>query len=341
MHKGKYQYIGPEISNINMFQSGMYFATPHVGDIHKAGTQGELNIVNVADGPAGNGSDTWISIGYHDFKVLDKIWIKGTTNYNTAVTDGAPNSGVDVTAIESQRIAVGLSYTAETFGTKAQCTISVNDAVSVYNMKDFGSFIFTDVRGNQHIASHNVNGQLNPADGEYLFSAAGDTITATIVSQVFDNKFKGGYFPTASASGNKITLTQPIPGEIGNTSCKSNQSGLTITNFTGGAESTGKVAMYETPHTGSLTGDMFEYPNDEYFIGVMCYPTVDGDQTATNAPLLDVQLTPYDEDLWSVSKAESVSEPRIALQQGQGIYGAFKRVRVRAQKNCRMALIKG
>jgi hypothetical protein len=73
----------------------------------------------------------------------------------------------------------------------------------------------------------------------------------------------------------------------------------------------------------------------------MCYPTVDGDQTATNAPLLDVQLTPYDEDLWSVSKAESVSEPRIALQQGQGIYGAFKRVRVRAQKNCRMALIKG
>ena len=112
-----------------------------------------------------------------------------------------------------------------------------------------------------------------------------------------------------------------------------NQEYTAVTDFTGGADSVARVSMKRDP--------TFEYPNENYFLGVGCLPTVDGDQIAGAAPLLTVDVTPYDTKIMDQSKADTPGDPiTIGLQAGQFFYGAFKRVKVNALKNCTMILHK-
>ena len=319
MHKGKRQYNLAEVPNINLMQNGYYHATPVVGDTHIAGSEGELVIDGAADGPTGDTSDTWLRVVGHNYIPGDRVVITGTTNYDSA--------SVVITEVKENYIAIADGYVAESFGVKARSTITVLSDLKI--AENPGSMRFENSLGELFQIKHKGL-EYNRDLGEYG-AGGGTTITATLIKQAIDFGFPGKF--NLSSSSNVVTVEQIHKGPNGNTKVQKNQEYTVVTDFTGGKDSEARVSMKQDP--------LFEYPNDKYFLGVGCMPTVDSDQLATNAPLLTVDVTPYDTKIMDQSKADTPGDPiTIKLQAGQFFYGAFKRVRVNALKNCTMILHK-
>ena len=332
MHKGKRQYNLAEVPNINLMQNGYYHATPVAGDIHIAGSEGELVIDFAADGPSGDTTDTWLRVVGHNYIPGDRVVITDPANYNTPVDGGGnPTAGVVITEVKENFIAIADGYVAEDFGVKATATFTVADYPTIENLinENPGSLSVTDMLGNIVTIKHSGEVSFSANEGKYI-GAVGDNLSAALIKLVFEGFTDLFNF---SNSSNVVTVEQKVAGVKGNTSASSDQKYVTAADFTGGKDSEARVSMFQDP--------LFEYPNDKYFLGVGCLPTVDNDQTATNAPLLTVDVTPYDTKMMDQSKADTPGDPiTIKLQAGQFFYGAFKRVKVNALKNCTMILHK-
>ena len=86
IHKGKLQYSGQEIANINAGQGGWFHSTPVANDIYVAKPNIFKNkiITEFRDGPAGDGSDTYVYANGHGFVNGDKVIISDSTNYDNS-----------------------------------------------------------------------------------------------------------------------------------------------------------------------------------------------------------------------------------------------------------------
>ena len=324
MHKGKNQYLGREIANINYGQGGWVHVTPVANDIFIAGKGDEVFPIDaVAD--AGGGTDTWFSSKDHGIETGEELTITGTVNYGTTAS---PNL-TTVTDVEKDRFKTADNYTAESFGAKATATITVNDYSLVYNQgsnPNRGYIKFTDSLGRiTTITAHKES--FLTSQGEFS-GPSSNMLTATLIKNAIEAV---GVGITASVVSNVVTVTQDLVGPEGNTFISTNLDGAEIDEYFSGGLNTKGQATY-------LPNPIFYYPEYDYFLGIKNYPTVDNDQSTGSCPLLRLELTPLVDSGIEISKADTGSVVDVYLQAGQAIFGAFTKIKIKSAVGCSAAI---